>query len=241
MSLQLAVQYTSITSDCGTVVITDTTGNYNASTNPTGYGAPNDARSILYLQLLVNLRKSTGREVITVPSYNQNTASSWTITITEDGWYEVYLFGCQAWGAGFTYGLNAIAFDVATNKFYQSIQAANHNNAVTNATWWKSITDIEDFILSETASISGASANTMYDTTTNKIELCRSKKCEGKMLLKQVEDGCCDDCGIAEYERVRMKIEAAAYDESLFNYSDAQEIVEDLNNICANLSDCNCG
>jgi len=35
----------SLGSDCHSFIITDTTGNYNASTNPTGWGTPNPATS----------------------------------------------------------------------------------------------------------------------------------------------------------------------------------------------------
>ena len=229
-------QYTSITSDCVTVVVTDITPNYNAVTAPQGYGSPNEARANLYLKLLVNLRKSTGREVITVPAYNENTAASWSLTTAEDGWYEVYFFACKVWSAVITYALDYIAYDVATDKYYQSIQAGNLNNAVTNATWWKVITDIEDFVKPFSTAVVQSD---IYQSTTNHVELCRSRKCEGQMLLK-AQCECCDDCGMQEYEKVRMKIEAAGYQEALADYSAAQEIVENLNVVCANLEDCGC-
>jgi len=235
MANVLALEKTSISSNCTSMVVTDITGNYNASTNLGGYGAPNDTRVSLYLKLLVNLRKSTGREVIAVPAYNENTATTWTITIAEDGWYELYLFACKVWDAAITYALSAVVYSVATDSYYKSIQAGNLNNAVTNTTWWTAITtDVNDYLaavaLPQTAT---------YEVTKNVVELCSSRKCEAQMLLKANCD-CCDECMLQEYEKVRMKIEGAGWNEALGNFTEAQEIVENLNTICGELEDCNC-
>ena len=49
MALILQVAKDSITSDCKTLAYSDHTGNYNVSTNPGGYGAPNETRANLYI------------------------------------------------------------------------------------------------------------------------------------------------------------------------------------------------
>lgn len=44
--MALEIKFTvTLGSDCHSFIITDTTGNYNASTNPTGWGTPNPATS----------------------------------------------------------------------------------------------------------------------------------------------------------------------------------------------------
>ena len=233
MALVLVLEKTSITSNCTTIVCTDITGNYSA-TNLTGYGAPNETRANLYLKFLTNLRKSTGREPITITAYNENTVTSWSFAITESGWYEHYLFGCKVWSAVISYAIGEIVYDVATDAFYKSVTAANLNNAVTNATYWTATVDVVDF----TAAVALPQAD-VYQVTLNKVETCELRKCEGQMLLKAKCD-CCDECTLQEYEKVRMKLEAIVYQESLGNYTEAEEIVEDLLVVCENLEDCGC-
>lgn len=234
MALELELTKDSISSNCLTLTVSDTTGDYNATTNPTGYGAPNETRANLYLKFFVTLRKSTGRESITVSGYNENTVTSWAVTIAEDGWYELYLFACKAWSSGTTYQLNYIAYDASTDAYYKSIQGTNLNHAVSDAAWWTVTADIDDFI----AAINATQPNT-YNVTKNIVELCQSRKCEGQMLLKAGCD-CCDDCFLKEYEKVRMKVESAGWAEALGSFTEAQEIVESLNEICANQIDCGC-
>ena len=234
MALVLAIERTSITADCGTVVNTDTTGNYNVTTNPTGYGAPNETRANLYIKFLVNLRKTSGREPITIAAYNDNTVTSWSYAITEDGWYEQYVFACLVWSAVITYAAGEIAYNVATDLYYKSLVAGNLNNAVTNAAFWKATEDVLDFA----AAVALAQAD-VYEFTLNSLEVCRSRKCEGDMLVKALCD-CCDECTLQEYEKVRMKLEAITYNEALGNYTEAQEILENVQRICETLEDCGC-
>ncbi len=59
------------------------------------------------------------------------------------------------------------------------------------------------------------------------------------MLLKAKCDGC-DECQLQEYEKVRLKLEAIVINEGLGNFTEAQEIVEDLNVVCENVADCGC-
>lgn len=235
MSLIIVATKTSVSSDCATTVITDSTGSYSISTNPGGYGAPNQARATLALKVCFSLRSSSGREPIAIDSYNAFTASTWSATITEDGWYEIYFFGCLAWSNAITYAANYIAYDSSTDKFYKSLQAANLNHAVSDATWWIATTDVEDFA----AAVALSQANT-YETTTNYVELCRSLKCEAKML---VNAGCgCEGTsnGMDQYEKVRLKVETVVIHEANQNFTEAQEIVEQLQAICSNMVDCNC-
>src|SRR5690242_17243031 len=130
MALEISVAKASISKDCTTLTITDTTGSYDAVTNLTGYGVPNEVRSNLYNKLFLTLKKSTGDEPISIDAYDENTKSSWEIIINEDGWYEAYLFGCLVWGSGITYQLGYISYDLATDSYYKSLQDTNLNHAV---------------------------------------------------------------------------------------------------------------
>lgn len=235
MSLVLRVEKSSISSDCATMTIEDNTGSYNVTTNPTGYGSPNEDRVNLRLGVFVNLMKSTGREPVSVPAYNKATADTWTVTLTEDGWYEIYTFGCLEYDPGITYDIGNICYDPSTDAFYKSLIAGNLGNAVTDIYKWVATTDVEDF----TTAISDGQVD-VYECTDNVVELCRSRKCEAKAILK-AECCECDDCQLKEYEKIRLKVEAAAIADELENFSRAQKIIESIQVLCENIdADCGC-
>ncbi len=239
MALVQVLEKTSISSDCITLVISDSTGAYNVSANPGGYGTPNPARASLYMIFFCNLRSATGaRTPIDVPAYNYNTVASWAITLSQDGWYELYAFSTIAYDVATTYALGDITFDVGTNSFYKSLQAGNIGNAVSNAAWWEVTTDIDDFIAA-----TGASQPNAYDVTLNDVELCRSVKCKAMALFQAAEaDDCsCDDnndCALQPYEKIRLRVEAALVAAALQDYADAQEFVDDITRLCIR---CGCG
>lgn len=237
MGLVLQLVKTSISADCNTLVISDSTGVYNVSINPGGYGAPNPARNTLYMILFCNLRDSSGnRTPVTIPSYNYNTVTSWTITLSQDGWYELYAFSTIVWAGGTTYAQGNIVFDVASNSFYVSQVSSNTGNAVTNVAYWLPTTNILDFIAATAASQANA-----YDVTLNDVELCRSVKCKANALFQAVEQDDMsintNDCTIQPYEKIRLRVEAALVANAEFIYSDAAEFIDDLNTLCAK---CNC-
>lgn len=232
--LELDVEKTSVSTDCETMVVTDITGEYDNPDNLTGYGAPNEERSNLYLKLIVSLRKSTGREQLDIPEYNPNTATTWTVTLSEDGWYEIFLFGCLAWDSNAEYDEDYVVYHTSTEAWYKSLQSGNTNHLVTDTDWWEEITDVEDF----QAAIDAEQSDT-YSVTNNSTEICRSRKCEAQILLKAQCDSC-DECALQAYEKVRMKLEAVIYNEGLGNFSEAQEIIESVQVICEE-NDCGCG
>lgn len=231
MALQLVISETSISDDCDTLVVSDTTGNYNVTTNPGGYGAPNATRASLYLLVLVNLRLSSGRQAIDVPTYNKNTGSTWTITLAQDGWYEIYAFACQIYAGGTTYALGYITYDLATDAYYKSLQAGNTGHAVTASAWWEATVDVEDFA----AAVALIQPN-VYETTLNDVQLCRSVKCKALALFQAAQaDDCCsgdNDCALQTYEKIRLRVEAALVAAALQDYLDAEEFIEDINTLC---------
>ncbi len=241
MALALQLSKTSISSDCATLVFSDTTGNYSASPpiNLTGYGTPNAARADLYMLVLVNLRSNSGtdRQPIIVPAYDFNTASTWTVTLSQDGWYEIYAFSTVIYAGGTTYQLGYMTYDLATNLFYKSIQNNNIGHAVTDAAWWTSIFTIEDLI----NAVAIVQPNT-YEVTLNDVEVCRSVKCKAKALFQAAEEISCsdseDDHNINMYEKIRLLVEAAEVAAALSIYDDAQEFIEDISKLCVK---CGCG
>lgn len=230
MALEIVLTRTSQSSDGTTLVITDNTGSVSA----TAYGVGgNQARSTLQLSLFVNLRKSTGRETIAVPASVASTVASWSITIAEDGWYEFYGFGCLIYDAGITYAAGEIVYVVADAAYYVSQSAGNIGQATSDDTYWVATTDVEDF----TAAVALGQSD-VYEVTLNSLEQYLSLKGEATMLFEAECDNCIP-CQLGEYEKVRMKLEAANihFASPNYNYSGAQEIMENVQDILDRLED----
>lgn len=225
MALVLKIEKDSISSDCLTIVYKDNTGNYNASTNVGGYGAPNETRANLYLKLFLTLKKTVGDEQITVAAYNENTVTQWSITLSEDGYYEAYMFGALAYAGGTTYALADVVYSAAQDAFYKSLSAGNVGNAVTNATFWTAVTDVD-----ELKAAIAASTTVGYADVYEHIELCNSRICKTKAYLK--EDGCDENPGTIRYNKIRNLIDGADINGSISAFAKAQAVVEEIQGQC---------
>lgn len=231
MALELKVEKSSITSDCKTLTVIDNTGTYDAGSNPGGYGAPNIARSSLYLKLFVTLKKSTGDEPQTISEYDENTESSWDISIANDGVYELYLFACLAWDSGTTYAINHVVYSAAQDKFYKSLQDSNTNNAVTDTNYWAEATVRDDF-----TPAFDASQTDVYLDIENTLVTCNSVTCRNQSLVDA--DCKCNPCEtVSTYEKIRFKIEAAEIHAAQQAWEEAQKVIENVEDICSNV-DC---
>jgi hypothetical protein len=226
MALELKIEKDSISSDCTTLTIKDNTGNYNVSTNPHGYGSPNETRANLFIKLFVTLKKTDGDEAQTIDAYDENTEDTWEIDITEDGYYEIFSFACKAWNSGTTYAAGHIVYSSGTDSFYKSLQASNTNHAVTDASWWEVTTDIDDF----NDALDLVQPNT-YGDIYNFAEVCNSNVC----LARKMADGECCDCDpseVQDYEKIRWKLEQVEVNVALERFTKAQEIIETIQPIC---------
>lgn len=93
------------------VVLTNDTGDYDLATNPSGYGAPNPEFTDLVHYAIIRKKNvnSVADEVLTVDSYNQISAESFTADREADGWYEGVLIDIEIWSAG-AYAINYVVY-----------------------------------------------------------------------------------------------------------------------------------
>lgn len=102
--------------DGGTIYLSDITGDYNVSTNPGGYGAPNTARTDLALILIVNYKAIAGDESIAVSGYDPEVVTQWTMpNITKDGHYEFKVYQVPRSGTEGAPVSGMFRWDFATN------------------------------------------------------------------------------------------------------------------------------
>lgn len=160
MGLVRKVKLTSVSSDGRIITITDITGNYNSSTNITGYGAPNPAISS-FLSLFIQGIYINGSQFIltsTNSTITQAFLNNGDLALTsamapdldggsypfKDGVVNIYTYACQAPSAVTGYAgdsfitvadtteLLAAGYFVANNVAYQ-IDTTNTSNSGTVA------------------------------------------------------------------------------------------------------------
>lgn len=93
------------------VIFTDTTGDYDASTNPTGYGAPN-AEFTDYAHFAIIRKKnvnSVADVVLALDSYDEVTATEFKATRSVDGWFEAVKLNILVWTAD-TYPADTVRY-----------------------------------------------------------------------------------------------------------------------------------
>ena len=86
-------------------IVTDTTGNYNVTSNPTGYGAPNAAFSDFahYVVLRKKNVNSVADVVMTMQVTNPLSDTVFPATRSVDGWYESNKINIYKWLIGTAY------------------------------------------------------------------------------------------------------------------------------------------
>lgn len=231
MALERSIAKSSITANCETVTITETTGDYNVTTNPTGYGAPNETRANLYIAFFLTFKPSDGDEAIEIDAYDPNTVASWEVGISRDGYYEAYSLACLAYGGGITYETDYVTYDTATELFYKSLQDSNTGNAVSDTDWWEAIEDVDDLkaaVVAEQPDIYAA----FYEW----IEVCNSTHCRNKLAVKNAE-GDMNNPGAnqetkGKADRVNDLLIAAVVHDAGDTFSQGQRVIELIENEC---------
>lgn len=87
------------------VILTNTTGNYNVSTNPGGYGTPNPAFADFGHYGIIRKKNvnEVDDDVLVLNSYNPLTDTEITAERDPDGWYEGIVLDIDVWNSGDAY------------------------------------------------------------------------------------------------------------------------------------------
>lgn len=132
------------------VVLTDTTGAYNVTTNPTGYGAPNAAFAAYAHYAIIRKKNvdSVADEVLTLTAYNPITDTVFQAPRTTDGWYEGKKLTIPIWVTltAYTSGTAATGSIVYYSGVVYYCITTNSDAAFTPAKWTavSDLTTIED-------------------------------------------------------------------------------------------------
>jgi hypothetical protein len=185
-------------------------------------------RDKLAIKLFVLLQKTTGYETIEVPEYTPSTAASWTITLSEDGYYLIYSVIAPIHVTGATYVLDAIVYLESTETYYKA-STASTTALPTDTDYWDPITSVEDF----------EEGTNTYEDSVDDVVICFSNICAARANKRFVRDAKCNLTDEKrKYEDIRDLIEGAVYAAGESNPSEAQVIIEQVQIMC---TDINCG
>lgn len=119
------------------LIISDSTGTYNVTTNPGGFGTPNPDRVDFGMVLLVE-KKGYGNTVDAEIAYDNSgntltTIAEWTVPITVDGWFLATVLTIPEWLIGETYDIDqAVTYN---DVVYTSVAGSNIGNTPGGAEW----------------------------------------------------------------------------------------------------------
>lgn len=201
------------------VIVDDVTGAYNVTTNPGGYGAPNNAFSD-YAHYLVLRKKNVNNVadvVMSLNSYTPSSATEWAATRTIDGWYEAKKLNIPVWTAG-TYASGTVKY--YGGQVYQS-NTSTSSTPGADGTWVvvSDLTTIED---NATIITTILGRSTVYNANVYRAKQIALSSQQGRCAIAD------DDRLKSRYEKIDYHLQAALNADQLGLNSDAEFNVQAL-------------
>jgi hypothetical protein len=210
MALSLSATLTFTASQ---VTLTNTTGDYNVSTNPTGYGTPNPAFNALAHYAIIRKKNvnDVADEVLTLDSYNVITAESFTCDRAIDGWYEGTLIDILIWTAG-TYASGYVVY--YNGVIYQSNTSTTGTPGVSGD--WDVVTDLTEIEDNDTVYTYAIGRTTAYDADTYWSKQIAQNSQRGRCGI------CDDDRQKDRLDKIEFHINCVLVADQLGNNQDAE-------------------
>jgi len=187
MALALNICQTARLADCSEFTLTDQTGDYNATTNPGGYGTPNEGRSTLALHILgYKYVEGATDEDITALLNNTDpeNVTSWSVPNTADGYYYFDILAVDIWDASVSYVVGDL---VEYQGTYYKTLIDNLNSPPSDInTDWEIITDLSE----EISNTSLADYQRYHMVNTCRVEYCYGNVVHDSNAICQG----CQDC-----------------------------------------------
>lgn len=225
------------------VIINEATGDYDATTNPGGWGAPNVLRSASNVGLVATYKKSDEDiplvvTILTPTSGTPLTVTSWNVALQGAGWVKLTQFVGPDYDEALAYEQYSIIWDPTTELFYYWGESTDSTpGPLVIADGWIELTDAQIVDLSPQDASDGFYINSTNQFFTesidvgmvqNAIEFTKAAKCDAT-----------DKCNLA-FKIFTYKIAAQSLS-SVGDYITGQIIIEaDENIIESSDSSCNC-
>lgn len=234
MALILRLSYDSITADGTQITISDATGNYNASTNPGGYGTPNPDRSDIALFLRAFTKRFDGSDTITsaniVATPNDTdpvVTASWVVEVTAQGWHQSNLYGLQLYDVNTLLSVDELVWKVDTEQIVR-ILTRNGSGPYTYT-----------YAVATEADLDNTNYATAYTATLNNLVIPELCVCNYKAALfwSRTEE----ETDFQKFLTIMALLQAATASFDNQDYANGQRIVENVEDKCECLnSECNC-
>lgn len=237
MALALKLAKGAVDSGLAFYYLTDSTGVYNVSTNPGGYGNPpanpNRAALALYLYGYKYVKDSSDTAITINNTADPISVTQWQIPMTADGYSYFTLLAIQdlvtVTGAGNTVIGNLYYYSGA---YYKALTVNNSNPSVT-PTGFQLVTDLTDPTILAIANVT----YTTLDVVTNYF----GKQCLQTQMFIESRDNCnCDDNNRTEcrpYQKVFSMLYTAGILCAQAKYAQADDMLVALSAYCSTL-DC---
>lgn len=236
MALTINIVKSSLNSDGTVMNLSDSTGAYNVSDNPGGYGTPNPDRDQLAIYLRAYNKRSDDDVALSIATYDKVTASTWAVTLNKDGWQQVNSYGLRFYSTDTSFSVLELVYNVATAEIWKILTKTGSGPY----TYTYSVATEAD--LEDTDNV------VLYKSTLNTITLVNFDKCIYRALKKYNDNISADtpelatlDANFNRYLKLGSYGKSISYDFAAGNYTNAQEMVEQTEDICDCLTDdCDC-
>jgi hypothetical protein len=195
------------------VIFTDVTGAYNASTNPTGYGAPNDAFTDFAHYAIIRKKNvnSVSDEVLALDAYSPVTDTVFTTDREIDGWYEGTKLTIRIW--------TAATYPAGTIRSHNGvIYEANTSTSQTPGAGaqWDVNSDLEDIETNSTVTVTRDGRVTAFNADLYWSKQIAANSMEGKCGI------CKDDRQKERLDRIYTHIQAVLVADGKGNNQDGE-------------------
>lgn len=237
MALSISIKKESINSDGTKITIVDDTGNYNASTNPGGYGSPNGARNSLALFLRAYAKRYNKTETlsstlltITPDTADKLAVASWDVTLLDsDSWIQATVYGLKLYADSSSVVLQVgeLAWDNVSGQI-KRVLTASGSGPYTYTSEVVSEDELEE---------SGVIID--YQKVLNTYAIPKICECHTDANKKWIKSQDEDDWD--KYQKIEAYLKAVKYNFGFGWYSEGQKLIETVEGLCSCLNEnCDC-
>jgi hypothetical protein len=239
MALELSIYKYGI-NDAGTkITVKDYTGNYNADSNPTGYGAPNAERSSLALFLRAVAKRYDGEDditdtILTITETNPDklVADTWYVDLlSKDSWIQAIVYGLRLYASpsSLAFDEGELTYDVDSNEIRK----------ITSRTGDGPYTYTYETV--EESALDDESNTKAYETILNTYAIPNLCECVNKANKRYFSAKEKEEVDFRRYQEFKGTLVGIKNDFGFGNYAEAQKTIEYLENKCDCFTEeCNC-
>ncbi len=189
-----------LTFSADAVILTDTTGAYDVSSNPTGYGTPN-AEFTDFAHYAIIRKKNVNDvddETLTMDTYNPISDTVFQADREVDGWYEGKKFNVTIWDAGDTYTGGTI--DTGSVVYFSGVlyycntTTSAGESPLTHPAKWTAVSDITGVEDNSTVTV----------TTIGRVTAYNADVYWSRQIAANSQRGL---CGVCEDDKLKVRLD----------------------------------